>query len=323
MRRGVALLITMVFVIALFGFATIFMARTNSAFKREESRMTAIGANAALFDLSNEVVGSLSRSLKTTAESACTLTDDKNDCQEKFMSVALDMFYRLPLALELGDAGVLLNCKSAQRQIDINTLKLPPQPQQNDPALLRRETIQRYLQDNYRLYSSWQLFELFDFVFDTSGVALTHIKNDKRLNVSSDRFEHGRIGSLRALKLIAEDYELLTHDDGVRDVIWEEIFAFDSHRAQIAFRYMDETTCKLIFSTNANSCDYLGVETTTSEQNSIINYSKEAIAAFSVSFTHNPILSCQVNYSGGRSETKMSFIYDVDKQESAFFTIAD
>ncbi|MDR3347475.1 MAG: hypothetical protein LBN32_02565 [Helicobacteraceae bacterium] len=332
-RRAIALLITLVFILGMLAFAAIFFARTSRALERENTRAAMVGANAFLYGLSNEMLSSLALSAKNNAQNACLLAKDKNKCIDDFLKAAFDLLYTMPLAITIGGAEATALCSSAQTKIDINALKLPLGDARDTPTHRRRLAVERYLSERYRLYSLWQLYELIDFVFDTSGTQYAYLQNDKRLNVSNDRFERGRIGSLRAFEQIVEDYAMITHDRAALEVPWEEIFAFKSLRSQLDFRHLDEASCRIIFADNSFACDRLNEENSRQiDINSLPNFSAqdiqriqdssaEAISDFGVSFNHNPIMDCNARYINGKHVAQFAFAYDFERRALFDFRI--
>jgi hypothetical protein len=322
LKRGVALLITLLFLIAMFGFAALFFARSGRSLARENAQETAISANQMLFQVSNEMLKPLTAALYKNAESICAIYEDKAECREDFLIEAFNILYQMPISLEAGGAVITLNCQAAQRAFDINLLKLPTDAligggHANDPIFRRIELLERYLTQKHGVYAAWQFIELLGFVFDTTtGEQYPHLRNDKRLNVSSPRFERGRIGSLRNLMLIVDDYTMLTRDEAAKKVPWGRIFAFESLRGKISFRHLNKESCEMIFFDDASVCELLGKERDTEQ---LIDPRLLVISDFAIDFGHNPVLECTMRYQRGANASLFSFAYNT----SAYNTSRD
>ncbi|MDR0746504.1 MAG: hypothetical protein LBE89_01285 [Helicobacteraceae bacterium] len=330
MKRGIALLITLLFLIAMFGFAALFFARSGRALARENAQQAAVSANQLLFQVSNEVLKPLTTALYKNAESICAIDEDKAKCKENFLVEAFNIFYQLPISLEAGGAVTILHCQAAQRAFDINLLKLPPGAltsggHANDPVFRRIELFERYLTQKHGIYAAWQFIELLGFVFDTTGEQYPHLGNDKRLNVSNPHFERGRIGSLRNLMLIVDDYATLTRDERARKVPWERIFAFESLRGRIDFRHLNKESCEMIFFDDVSVCDLIGKERDIADYRvteQLINTRLQYIIGdFAIDFGHNPVLECTIRYQRGADISLFSFAYDTSRNALFKFRI--
>lgn len=325
-RRGVALLIALVFIAAMLSFAALFFARTNRALERVAARDAAIQINSILFHLSNSVLGELVKTAKSEAGAICALAEDKNDCENEALFEIYKIFYALPLAFKTGGAYVNVNCSPSGTKLNINALKTPDgvdETKRDSPIFRVRDRVDRFLRDRYGLYASWQFFELLDFVFDTSGEKNAYLQNDKRLNVAKPYMERGRIGSLRRLREIAEDYAALSRDEAALNIPWDRFFEFDSPNAALDYNYMEQASCEIVFYDMPNACDRS--DERTSQNDLIARYgdANQTINDFSVKFDFNPMLSCKINYSSGKQTFGYAFYYDVENRKLSGFRILD
>ena len=321
-RSGVALLITLLFIAAMMGLATLFFSLTNRAFSRVAEREATLQANTLLFNLKHEVVGELIDYAKTQAVAVCAVASDKAGCQRETMGVIMDSFYGLPLTLQTGRANTVLSCNPAGTRIDINTLKLPEDANVSAADVhYRRTQVERYLQDRYRLYASWQFFELLDFVFDKTGEKYAYLKNDTRLNIADNRFERGRIGSLRRLRAIVEDYVLLSNDQNALTVPWGDLFAFESLKTGLDFDHLSKEACEIAFAQTPAACEMVGLKLPREEISRLSDEANASIAHFKIGFGYNPVLDCQVNYRVGDRQHRFGFGYDAETTRLFGFTM--
>lgn len=311
-RRGVALLITLVFIAAMMALAAVFFGLSKRAFERVADREATLQTGTLLFELKNEVLGELINYAKTQAENGCAAASDKEGCKRDTMAAVFETFYGLPLTLQTGPSTTVLSCQPAQTKIDINTLKVPADTNASAAVHFRRTLVERFLQERYRLYATWQLLELMDFVFDESGTKYGYLKNDERLNIASDRFEKGRIGTARQLRAIVEDYVLLSHDQDALKVPWEDLFVYESLRTQIDFNHLDATGCELIFTGVPGACDRVGESPLEADIAALSSEANATIAHFNIAFGYNPVLDCRVNHRRGENSYRFDFGYDAD-----------
>lgn len=318
-RRGIALLITIMFVAAMMLFASFFFERTARALKMVNDRQNALETNVLLFELANKVLPPLVDSAKQNAQDYCLLADDKKACQDDVLGAIYDVFYSLPITILINDYTAALACRPYGTMIDINSLKVPSSAKEDDPVYKRREIVERYLQEKYRLHSVWQLYELLDFVFDDTGERFSHLRNDRRLNVSNTRFEHSFIGSKLTLTKIMADYALLTHETTMAAIDWEKIFVFDAINAPIDFKHLTDETCAMIFGSSNSECRERDQEMTTQVEQMIRTRSPEAVSAFGVQFGINNRFDCRVRI--GNAQTQYRFLYDADSKKLSNFNM--
>ncbi|MDR1452206.1 MAG: hypothetical protein LBI57_07775 [Helicobacteraceae bacterium] len=325
-RRAVALLIALVFIAAMLGFAALFFQRTNRAFARVAQRDAAIQTNSILFHLSNSVLGELVQAAKSEANAICALAEDKNDCREKALIEIYKVFYSLPLAFETGGAYTNVKCSPAGLKLNINSLKIPDgidDNNRNQPVFRIRDRVDRFLRDRYGLYASWQLFELMDFVFDANGTKNVYLGKDTRLNVAKPNMERGRIGSLQKLRAIAEDYVALAKDESVFAIPWDQFFEFESPVAALDYNYMDQKACELAFYDTPGACDRRDEWTYEADLIARFSDANQTINDFSVKFGFNPSMSCRVNYTSGANVFGYAFYYDANSRKLSGFRVID
>lgn len=312
-RSGVALLITLVFIAAMMALTAVFFGLSGRAFERVNEREATLQTNALLFDLKHEVVGELIGYARTRAETVCAAASDKAGCERETMAAILDGFYGLPLTLQTGSAATVLSCLPAGTAIDINSLKLPADSK--TPAAdvhYRRTKVERHLQDVHRLYATWQLFELLDYVFDETEQRYPYLKNDTRLNIAADRFERGRIGSPRQLRAIIEDYALLSNDNAALEVPWEELFVFEGLKTGLDFDHLSQTACRIVFAQTPSACERIGQYPAATEISALSQEANASIRHFLMTFGYNPVLDCRVTYRNGENNHRFSFGYNAD-----------
>ncbi|MDR2033719.1 MAG: hypothetical protein LBP89_03710 [Helicobacteraceae bacterium] len=326
-RRAVALLITLVFIAAALGFAALFFTRTNRAVERVVASESTLEINALLYYLAHSAIKELVKTAKRQAVAICAIAENKKSCQEKVMIEIYDIFYSLPLAFQIGKNYVNIRCSPSGTKPNINLLKIPDGVSEQDRdhiAFRRRDRTEQFLRDRYRLYASWQFFELLDFTFDTSGEKNAYLKNDKRLNVAKPNIERGRIGSPRQLYAIAQDYAILTQDESVLSIPWETLFSYESPNDLIDFNNMDREACKLVFHNMNGACDRFNDERV-SQEDLTRRYidANQTINDFSLTFGFNSSLLCNINYAVGKKNFRYSFYYDTNAEKLNGFRIIE
>lgn len=323
-RSGVALLITLLFIAAMMALAATFFALSNRAFSRVAEREATVQTHALLYELKHHVIGDLIDYAKAQTEPLCVAASDQAGCRQEMLATVFDGFYGLPLTVQTGPAVTVLSCQPAGTQIDINSLKLPGEANASAAATAvhyRRTKVERYLQETHRLYATWQLLELLDFVFDTTGQRYAYLKNDNRLNIARDRFERGRIGSLRQLRAIVEDYALLSNDHAALEVPWEKLFAFESLTPSLDFDHLAPEACAIAFAQTPGACEQVGLRATRESIETLSAETNSSITHFNMRFGYNPVLDCRVSYHSGGNRHVFTFGYDADHKRLSGFSM--
>lgn len=303
----------MIFIIAILGTVAIYFGFTNRAFARSHALEEMIQTNVIMVDLKNGVLSDLAQFAVSSAENACEMADDKQLCKSDTLSAVLDGFYGLPLSFALGQKEVVLSCLPAQTKIDINWLN--ETKDQNRSHFLHNQ-IERFLQEEYRLYASWQFFELASFLFDKR---FGYLENDERLATPS--LPKGAIRSIRDLKKIAHDYEILTGDSAIKTIPFDEIFSFETKRNQLNFDYLDKNSCFIAFGKNSAVCDLVGKKATKEDVLAISSEAEMVIKNMKIDFGYNPILDCRVSFRKDNISNSYGFVFDINSKNLANFTI--
>ncbi|MDR2905118.1 MAG: hypothetical protein LBU73_04090 [Helicobacteraceae bacterium] len=327
MKKGAALIISMVFILLMLSFAAVFYNRTSTAFARASAKDAAISANTLLFSFAKSALDELIRTIKTEAVAFCSFVEDKSGCQEEILIEAFDILYKIPIFLDIGGWHISIACAPQGLKVDINSLKIEPKSDLSDranPIVRRREIVEKFLRNEYKLYSSWQFFELLDFVFDTTSQVNSYLRGDTRLNITNPTLERGRISSPRVLRLIARDYAARTHDEAALKIEWEDIFTFENPGGKIDFNNMSKESCEMLFYDMPDLCArnperrarYEDLTTRFRDAN-------ETIADFNLFFGFNPKLNCRVAYRSQNADLKYSFYYDSNLGEVSGFVIGN
>lgn len=312
----------MIFIVAILSTVALYFGFTSRAFARTSQLENMVQTNLIIKDLKSGLLKELSSVAKTTATDLCATADDKSSCESDTLRAILDSFYGLPLSFSIGTKEAVLSCLPAQTKIDINTLKVADQTR-DEKVHFRRKMVERYLQDEYKLYASWQFFELLDFVFDENGTKFGYLKNDDRLNVADDSFALGAINSYRSLQKIASDYATITSDKSALNVPFDELFVFESARNRLDFDHLDQKACDIIFGKASPVCDLVGKKATFDDVISLSSDANLSIYNFLVDFGYNPILDCKASFRSRDKSESYSFVFDIDRGELDSFKISN
>ncbi|GHS87039.1 hypothetical protein FACS189487_02410 [Campylobacterota bacterium] len=311
---GAALLITMVFIVLMLSFAAIFYERTTNAIARSTAQSAASAANSLLYSFAKSALDELTQTIKKETDALCRLDSDPNNCRETILIESFDYIYKLPIFFDLGGFHVSIACSPQGLKADINSLKIEDnidETNRDQPVFRRRDAVESYLRDTYHLYSSWQFFELLDFVFDSSGRRNGYLRNDTRLNISNPSLERGRVSSARVLRMIAQDYVVRTHDEAALKIDWDALFDYELPSGKIDFNNMAQESCEMVFSDMPTVCDRSGEERVKREDiTTRFSQSEKTIGDFGLIFGFNPNLSCRVTYQNDKARLGFSFYYN-------------
>lgn len=316
MRSAVALLITMIFIVAILATVGGYFAYANRAFERSGKLEELVQTNVILRDLKSGLLAELADLAKKSVESSCEVAENKNQCKSETLAAILDGFYGLPLSFPVGKKEAVITCLPAGTKLDINMLN---SANDYNRSIFLKTKVDRYFQDEYRLYASWQFFELLEFVFDKSEERFGYLKNDERL--ASASLPKGAVRSIRDLKKIAKDYEILTNDRSINDIPFEEIFVFESKRDRFSFDYMEKTSCQIAFGKYSPVCELLGKKATFDDVDASDSEAGAVIKNLKIDFGYNPVLDCRVTFRSDGLSNSYGFIFDIDNKTLDRFTI--
>jgi hypothetical protein len=324
-RKGIALLIALLFIITLTGLAAIFMQLSREAFESAHAQKTRLSTLAMLSDIKSEVIGPLVERAIEGARVSCELTSEPAACQREVKAAIFGSIYNLPLSFVHEGERTLLTCEPAGSRLDINRLRLEQNASNeaaNAAAHHRRTRFERFLQEEYRLYATWQFLELLDFVFDTTGEVNAYLANDERLFVAGDRFYRGAVLDERHFYQIVRDYVLLSHDEQALEVPWGDFLSFDVPTKQIDFDHIAPEACALIYGSDAPPlCEASVPYGTIGELKAYSQESNLSTHHFDLQLGYNPIMSCRVRWQSGEVIHTYRFAYDIDNQRLYNFSI--
>lgn len=324
-RKGIALLIALLFIITLSALAAIFMQLSKEAYESAHAQKTQLSTLAMLSAIKHEVVGPLVDRALGGAEESCQLASEPGACEREVKAAIFGGIYNLPLSFVHEGERTLLTCSPGGTRVDINRLKRDHNASNasaNAATHHRRTRFERYLQEEHGLYATWQLMELLDFVFDTSGEVNPYLGNDERLFVADDRFYRGAVLDVRHFYQIVRDYVLLSHDEEALKVPWEDFLSFDTSTERIDFDHIAPEACALIYGADAATlCEDTALYEELQELKSYSEESNLSTNHFDLQLGYNPIMTCRVRWQSGEVIHTYRFAYDIDNQKLYGFSI--
>lgn len=323
-RSGIALLIALLFIITLMALAAVFMKLSREAFERIHSQQSMLANIAMLHDLKEEVVGPLVDLADRAAKESCQLAENEASCIQEVKQIIFESLYQLPLSFAHEGTRTLLTCSPTGTHLDINRLRLEQNatnPEVNTPAHFRRTHFERFLQDRYRLYATWQFLELLDFVFDTTGEINAYLQNDNRLFVSDNRYYRGAILDERHFYQLVQDYVLLSHDEGALEVPWQEFLLFGAPTDRLQLTRLSPKSCELSFWGDLRVCESEVPFETREDLMSLSNEANLTVHHFNIHTAFNPVMQCRVLWQSGRLSHTYFFDYHLDEKALRGFSI--
>ncbi|MBU1884855.1 hypothetical protein KKB80_11415 [bacterium] len=297
-KKGIALLITLLFIIAITASITLGLKQINDASKQLEGQNFIFQTRVILDDVLNII--------KNSSEINTIIKDDS----EVELNNLISQLSFVPLQIE--GLHVNIKVKSVRGKFNLNDLV-----DSEDKIYISRVEILKEFVSRYQINSNF-----IDLLLDNMGKTKEDISYNSAIFNDNPILFRDYITSFKHFDKIARYYEKRYNDDSIKNIDFDKIFYYSSQKGEaIDLNYATPELWQMLLGVDdakAKSLSSAGGGYTKVDDLNLTDIEKERLAKFKTSF-FEPFLDVEVEVNRGEQSAYISFEYDIKSKKGYNF----